>query len=75
MHLLNKIDKILLMDKIMLRIKKKLKSWESVLYFESHIYIYIYIYIYIIVYYKYIYIYIYIIGNSNKLVQHEKPNS
>ena len=38
MHLLNKIDKILLMDKIMLRIKKKLKSWESVLYFESQLY-------------------------------------
>ena len=26
------------MDKIMLRIKKKLKSWESVLYFESQLY-------------------------------------
>ena len=38
MYLLNKIDKILLMDKIMLRIKKKLKSWESVLYFESQLY-------------------------------------
>ena len=38
MYLLNKIDKILLMDKIMLRIKKKLKSWELVYYILNHNY-------------------------------------
>ena len=37
MHLLTKINKILIMDIIKLRIKKKIKSWESVLYFESQL--------------------------------------
>ena len=37
MHLLNKIDNILLMDKIMLRIKKKVKIMGTVLYLESQL--------------------------------------
>ena len=37
MYLLNKIDKYIIMDKIMLRIKKKFKSWKSVPYFEPQL--------------------------------------